>query len=144
VPRVRAKGQRVKADTIYTATTSFAADDLAGVIQQGARLRGDHAAVQSHPEWFVEDGTPEDEWPSPIPDPPAPVQPDHDLRVSALPIPLGPIVELVRDVKLLVGGGAEAWTGGQVPGEVVTVRAGTRFSASEPIVARLPDAFRAV
>jgi hypothetical protein len=44
----------------------------------------------------------------------------------------------------LVGGGGEAWTGGPAPAQVVTIEAGTRFNATEPIVARLPTAFRKV
>ena len=71
--------------------------------------------------------------------------PDHDLRVTALPIPIeAAIVEAVRPVKLLVGTGGEAWTGGPAPTQVVTINAGTRFNASEPIVTRLPTAFREV
>ena len=72
-------------------------------------------------------------------------EPDHDLRVVALPIPIeAEIVEAVRPIRLLVGGGGEAWTGGLEPAQLVTIEAGTRFNASEPIVTQLPDAFRKV
>ena len=150
MPRVKPKGSRTDEDAIYVATTTAATDAAPGVIKRGTKLRGSDAVVQSCPWLFVPADVPENEWPSDY-DPVIATEeaataalPGHDLRVSALPIPVGEIVEAVRDVKLLVGGGGEAWTGGQLPGEVVTVPAGTRFSASESIVARLPDVFKAV
>jgi hypothetical protein len=144
MPRVRPKGPSVDRDALYVATTTVATEMMPGLVRRGTKLRGSDPLVQAHREFFVPADTPQNEWPSPIPDPPAPVEPDHDLRVASLPIPLGDIVELVRPVKLLVGTGGEAWTGGGNPTQVVTVPAGTRFAASEAIVARLPGWFKAV
>lgn len=142
MPRIRPK-TKLDPDGLYVATTT-AATETVPLIKRGTRLRGSDPVVQGHPWLFVLDGTPESEWPSQVPDPPAPVQPDHDLRVASLPIPLGEIVELVRDVKLLVGVGGEAWTGGHRPAQVVTIKAGTRFPVTETIVSRLPGCFKAV
>ena len=67
------------------------------------------------------------------------------MRVTALPIPIdAAIVEAIRPVKLLVGHGGEAWTGGPAPTQVVTIAKGSRFNATEPVVTQLPNAFREV
>jgi hypothetical protein len=118
---------------------------------QGERLRGDSPAVQGCPQFFVADGTPDGDLPSQWDSVVARTEaaqaalPAHDLRVTALPIPIeAEIVEAIRPVKLLAGGVGEAWTGGPAPAQVVTIKAGTRFNQTEPIVTRLPDAFRKV
>ena len=120
MPRVRAKSPRIDRDALYVATTTAATDVVPGVIKRGTKLRGSDPVVQSCPWLFVEADTPENEWPSDF-DPviatdeaAAAAMPAHDLRTTTLPIPAGEIVEAVRDIRLLVGGGGESWTGGQV------------------------------
>jgi hypothetical protein len=56
MPRASKKKPAIDPDGVYLAWTSFAADDPRIVIGEGARLRGDHPAVQNHPWYFVRDG----------------------------------------------------------------------------------------
>jgi hypothetical protein len=42
----------------------FGKDGVAFAIQRGTRLRGDNPHVRRHPDRFVPDGTPENEWPN--------------------------------------------------------------------------------
>jgi hypothetical protein len=48
---------------IYISWQTFASEGFDGVIRRGDRLRGTHPAVKRWPQFFVEDGTPEGEWP---------------------------------------------------------------------------------
>jgi hypothetical protein len=145
------KERKVDPNAVYQAWQGVALAEPNVTLAKGTRLLGSHPAVQAAPWAFVPDGTSDDDAPHELDHAVAVSEaaqaalPDHDLRVSALPIPVdAEICEATRAVKLLVGGGGEAWTGGLEPGEVVTIKAGTRFNATEPVVTQLPDAFRKV
>lgn len=49
---------------VYIAWQSFGHADIPNVIQRGTRLRGNDKIVQKCFQNFVEDGTPESEWPN--------------------------------------------------------------------------------
>jgi len=51
-------------DEIVIAWQSFTTEGVPETITRGSRLRGRHPAVKKCPQYFVEDGTPEGEWPS--------------------------------------------------------------------------------
>jgi hypothetical protein len=53
--------QKPKADTLYVCFESFASDSRDGNCARGTRLRGDHPIVRNYPQFFVPDGTPDDE-----------------------------------------------------------------------------------
>jgi hypothetical protein len=150
VPRVNGT-RKPDPDTVYVAWQGAALSDPDITLPKGSRLKGDHEAVRKNFWLFVEDGTLDEDAPHELDHVTAIMEaaeaalPAHDLRVTALPIPIeAEIVEATRPVRLLVGGGGEAWTGGPEPGHVVTIAKGTRFAAAEPVVTQLPDAFRKV
>jgi hypothetical protein len=144
MPRVRPKGSRIKPDLIYQARTSLAVDSWPTVIAQGARLRGDHPVVRSHPQFFVEDGSLPETWADQTGADEVDegwIPPPHDLRLRDEPQPLEDAVELTRDLTVLCGVRGDPRQGGD-PGTVVMLKAGQRFNAHSEIAARLPDAFR--
>jgi hypothetical protein len=150
VPRVNGT-KKPDPNAVYVAWQGAALADPDITLSKGSRLKGDHPAVRNNFWLFVEDGIADGDAPHELDHVVALAEaaeaalPDHDLRVTALPIPIeAAIVEAVRPVKLLVGGVGEAWTGGPAPTQVVTINAGTRFNATEPIVTQLPNAFRKV
>lgn len=55
------KTKKPEADKLYVCWQGFAGDQFA--CPRGTRLRGDHPLVRKFFERFVEDGTPEWEWP---------------------------------------------------------------------------------
>lgn len=141
MPRVKRK---IDPDAIYEAWTSGAVDGLPGVIVAGSRYRGSDPQVQVAPWMFVTSGTPAHEWPSELGTTkdaePAP-QPEVDIRLRTAPVPIGTVVELAKDIRVLAGATGERAGGGGHPGQVVHYKAGTRFDPHAEIVTRLPDNF---
>jgi hypothetical protein len=70
MPLVNAKARKTtwRADEIVTAWQSFSVATPRGdqSVGRGEELRGDHPAVKAAPAYFVPQGTPEGEWPSPF------------------------------------------------------------------------------
>jgi hypothetical protein len=128
---------------IYVAWQSFAAEGLAGVIEEGTRLRGDDPAVKAYFAFFVEDGLPKHEWPSARQqvndlleeqDPP----PDVDLWLRSEPVAVkdSDIATLRRPLRVAVG-----HDGKGRPKGTVSFVPGTRFPRDSEIVRAAAEAF---
>ena len=124
------KTKKPDPDKIYIAWQGGAVDEY--VIGKGTRLRGDHPAVKRMGEaMFVEDGTPESEWPTSYdgvisdaeakPAPPKP-QPKVDDRL--------PLREFVRAVQGIL---TSKWG---------SIAEGTVIHQSDPRALNMPEAFR--
>jgi len=135
MPRA-AKTPKPDANAIYVSWMAAAVGEFP-VIQRGTRLRGDSEIVQTAPWLFVEDGVPENEWPSPHSRAGELIEaedttPEHDLAVTTLPLPMEhELVVLNRRLRVLV----------QTSGKVHEFSPGTRFQAWEPMISAMPSAF---
>jgi hypothetical protein len=49
-------------ETVFICAIPFAVDNRS--VGRGSKLRGDDPLIRSHPQFFVTDGTPTNEWPS--------------------------------------------------------------------------------
>jgi hypothetical protein len=94
MPRTK-QAPKIDPDRIYVCWMSGSAevDGRDVSFRQGERLRGDNPAVQGCPQFFAADGTPHGDLPShwdtvvERTEAAEAALPDHDLRVTSLPIP---------------------------------------------------------
>ncbi len=139
MPRVKPRRpKKFKPDEVVVCWQSFATER--DVIPKGARLRGDHAAVQACPHNFVADGTPDAETPSEFDSPDAEEDNPLALDVQVLTDPVEysepSVVVLTRDIRVGVGLDSEGKTA-----NVRKLRRGARFLADSEIVVLKPDFF---
>ena len=73
MPRVK-PNLKTNPKDIYICHESFAGGIAPNGIPRGTRLLGSSPIVQAHRQFFIEDGTPETEWPNPWHNLPAPAQ----------------------------------------------------------------------
>jgi hypothetical protein len=126
VPRVRPK---IDPKKVYVCQESFGTAELAGGgVRRGARLLGNHEAVQRWPQFFSPDGTPESEWPNPWRDMPAPAQDP--------PRPADPGAD-IPDFKAAVA--LETFLA-----DGRTFRAGLKYRRDDPVVKANPELFGTV
>jgi hypothetical protein len=132
MPRVLPKELPFKPDQMVVAWTTFAAEDLPppGVMKRGTKLRGDHPAVVSHPNFFVSAELPDDEMPNDFTFMPEPPQHEHEYIQIVNQLPDGELVEATCDFSIGYGGD--------------TVRKGQKFNPTDWRVKAAAEYFKPV
>jgi hypothetical protein len=133
---LKSKPDAIDPDKVYISWQGFAGPGPGMIAKRGQKFRGSAEIVQRWPHLFVEDGTPESEWPSvyhaAIADDNARAKTRHDAlladaEANRVKFPRPVLLRLTRDATATVAG------------RFSLVEKGSFFAPDDPLLAQIPD-----